>query len=138
MGANTDKPYDSLVKTIAETYSRGRVNSFKAVNSVLVTTYWRIGQHIVEFEQGGNTKAVYGDKLLERLSKDLSLQFGKGFSRSNLTYMRAFFVTYPISEKPSHKLGDDKKTNPDATWFDTDRISAITAKLSDKLSWSLT
>ena len=52
-----------------------------------------IGQHIVEFEQGGNTKAEYGDKLLERLSKDLSLKHGKGFSLSNINRFRQFYLT---------------------------------------------
>ncbi len=56
------------------------------------------------FEQKGNIKAQYGKALLENLSKDLRLIHGKGFSRSNLTYMRLFYNTYPICEKVSHKL----------------------------------
>ena len=70
----------------------------------MVQTYWQIGRHIVEFEQGGDAKSEYGSNLLERLSKDLSLEFGKGFSRSNLIYMRKFFISFPNSETLSHKL----------------------------------
>jgi len=70
----------------------------------LLKTYWRTGQYIVEFEQGGNAQATYGKALLENLSKDLSRLHGKGFSRSNLNYMRLFYMQYPICEKPSHKL----------------------------------
>ncbi len=53
-------------------------------------TYWQIGQQIVEFEQNGNTKAIYGKSILENLSKDLSFQHGKGFSLSNLERIRQF------------------------------------------------
>lgn len=58
-------------------------------------TYWKIGRHIVEFEQHGNKKAVYGETLLANLSKDLKLQHGKGFSKSNLYLMRLFYNKYP-------------------------------------------
>jgi hypothetical protein len=71
---------------------------------VLLETYWHIGQYIVEFEQEGVARAEYGKGLLDRLSKDLALLHGKGFSRSNLTYMRLFYLRYPICEKPSHIL----------------------------------
>ncbi len=69
-----------------------------------MNTYWKIGQYIVEFEQDGNTKAEYVKALIDNLSRDLSVQFGKGFSRSNLIYMRLFYFEFPISEKPSHLL----------------------------------
>jgi predicted nuclease of restriction endonuclease-like (RecB) superfamily len=58
----------------------------------------------VEYEQGGSPKAKYGEKLLENLSRDLALLHGRGFSRSNLNYMRLFYIRYPICEKLSHKL----------------------------------
>ena len=59
---------------------------------------------IVEFEQGGNAKAKYGDKLLINLSKDLTRLKGKGFSRSNLTYMRKLYLVFPKCETLSHQL----------------------------------
>jgi predicted nuclease of restriction endonuclease-like (RecB) superfamily len=58
----------------------------------------------VEFEQGGHTKAVYGQKLLENLSKDLSLLHGKGFSISNIKRMRQFYTLYPIGATLPHQL----------------------------------
>jgi hypothetical protein len=67
-------------------------------------TYWTIGQHIVEFEQNGNQKAEYGTQLFERLSRDLTQNYGKGFSRSNLLYMRKLYLSFPISETLSHLL----------------------------------
>lgn len=64
----------------------------------------QIGQYVVEFEQGGNTKAAYGKALLENLSKDLSLRHGKGFSLSNMNRMRQLYTQFPICATLSHKL----------------------------------
>ena len=96
--------YEKLLDRISETYEHGYQKTVQAVNSNMVETYWKIGQNIVEFEQGGNIKAEYGSKLLEKLSKDLCLLHGKGFSRSNLSYMRLFYLRFPICETVSHKL----------------------------------
>jgi predicted nuclease of restriction endonuclease-like (RecB) superfamily len=104
MGLSTANEYQSLLVKISDAYARGQVGAHQAVNVQLLETYWEIGQYIVEFEQGGQAKAEYGKALLSNLSKDLTLRHGKGFSRSNLTYMRLFYVRYPIGEKPSHLL----------------------------------
>lgn len=96
--------YHKLVGQISDTYIHGRQKTIVAVNSNMVQTYWNIGQYIVEFEQGGSLKAAYGKALLENLAKDLTLLHGKGFSRSNLSYMRLFYELYPICETVSHKL----------------------------------
>ena len=100
----TEVSYQLLINTISETYVTGRKNALAAVNTTIVETYWKIGQYIVEFEQGGEVKAEYGKALLENLSRDLSRIHGKGFSRSNLNYMRLFYQRYPICETVSHKL----------------------------------
>lgn len=102
--AAPSKGYESLITQISETYNSGRQKAVMAVNTTMVETYWKIGQHIVEFEQGGSAKATYGTALLENLSADLSRSFGKGFSRSNLNYMRLFYQRYPICEELPHKL----------------------------------
>jgi hypothetical protein len=99
---NTD--YQSLLISISQRYEQGRANIAAYVNTKIVNTYWQIGQYIVVFEQGGNAKATYGKALLENLSKDLSLAYGKGFSRSNLSYMRLFYQRFPICEEVPHKL----------------------------------
>ncbi len=102
---NIDQPdYEHLLIKISETYSSGQVKATHAVNTQLLETYWQIGQHIVEFEQGGNVRAEYGKALISNLAKDLSLLHGKGFSRSNIVYMRLLYIRYPISQKPSHQL----------------------------------
>jgi predicted nuclease of restriction endonuclease-like (RecB) superfamily len=99
---NTD--YTNLVALIASRYEKGRASIAAYVNTEIVNTYWQIGQYIVEFEQGGSSKAIYGKSLLENLSKDLSLAYGKGFSRSNLNNMRLFYKRFPICEELPHKL----------------------------------
>lgn len=87
--------YQTLLSQISSAYTAGKVSAIQAVNVQLLETYWRIGQHVVEFEQGGSTKAAYGKALLKQLAKDLTLLHGKGFSRSNLYMMRQFFILYP-------------------------------------------
>lgn len=96
--------YDQLITQIGNLLQSGRKQASQAVNTILVQTYWHIGQHIVVFEQKGNERAEYGSQLFERLSKDLTLLYGKGFSRSNLLYMRKLYQCFPISETLSHLL----------------------------------
>jgi predicted nuclease of restriction endonuclease-like (RecB) superfamily len=96
--------YQNLVSQISETYSNGYRRAVAAVNSNMVETYWKIGEHIVEFEQGGKIKAEYGKALLPNLSKDLTRSIGKGFSLSNLKRMRQLYVVYPIGATVSHQL----------------------------------
>ena len=65
---------------------------------------WQTGKYIVEYELKGKDRAEYGRQLLVNLAKDLTARNGKGFSRSNLVYMRKFYLAFPICETVSHKL----------------------------------
>ncbi len=96
--------YQHLLEQISDAYTEGRVRAVQAVNAQLIETHWQVGQHIVEYEQAGNLRAEYGKALINNLAIDLGLRHGKGFSRSNLVYMRLFYQRYPISQKPSHQL----------------------------------
>ena len=96
--------YRYLLATISDTYTSGQVKATQAVNTQLLETYWQIGQHIVEFEQGGNARAEYGKALISTLAKDLSLLHGKGFSASNVKRFRQFYLAYPIGATVSHQL----------------------------------
>jgi predicted nuclease of restriction endonuclease-like (RecB) superfamily len=64
------------------------------VNSVMTATYWEFGRRIVEFEQGGEKRAGYGEGLIDRLADDLSRRFGRGFSYPNLSKFRQFYLAY--------------------------------------------
>jgi len=101
---NTNSQYTNLIENISIVYNTGQNNAKIPVNTHLLDTYWKIGQYIVEFEQNGQVKAEYGKALLENLAKDLTIIHGKGFSRSNLNYMRMLYQKYSICEMPSHKL----------------------------------
>ena len=100
----TDTGYLALLQNISDTYTQGRIRAVQAVNSHITQTYWQVGRQIVEFEQGGKARAEYGKALISKLAADLSLRHGKGFSRTNLVYMRLLYQRYPISQKPSHLL----------------------------------
>ncbi len=73
--------------------ARGKARS--AVNAAMVEAYWLIGRRIVEEEQRGQHKALYGKRLIEDLSTALTADFGKGFSYANLYNCRQFYLTFP-------------------------------------------
>ena len=94
-------PLVSEIKGILDT---SRQNVAKAVNNELLVAYWKIGEIIVRYEQNDKVRAAYGDKTLKQLSKTLTEEFGKGFSRSNLQNMRLFYLNYPKCQTVSGKL----------------------------------
>jgi DUF1016 N-terminal domain len=104
MALTTNDGYHGLLKRISATYTQGRVQAVQAVNTRITETYWQVGQHIVEFEQAGKDRAVYGEALITNLANDLSLRHGKGFSRSNLIRIRQFYLAYPKGATLSHLL----------------------------------
>ncbi|MDR2154317.1 MAG: PDDEXK nuclease domain-containing protein [Burkholderiaceae bacterium] len=94
----------SLLDSLRGLILRARQQVVRHVNAVQVQTYWQIGRHIVEFEQGGEKRASYGQRLLPQLGQALSQEFGKGFDASNLRYMRLFFQAFPIRDALRHEL----------------------------------
>ncbi len=99
-----DSEYVRLVSLITDVWDKARDQAAISVNTELLEANWQTGRYIVEFEQGGNTKARYGDQLITNLAKDLTRMKGRGFSRSNLIYMRKFYLVFPKSETLSHQL----------------------------------
>jgi hypothetical protein len=87
--------YSGLVGGISELLQSARRASARAVNSIMTAVYWETGRRIVEFEQGGEKRAGYGEELLARLAKDLTTRFGRGFSRQNLQRFRQFYLSQP-------------------------------------------
>ena len=84
-----------LYEQITSVLEEARGKAYRAVNSAMVRAYWEIGRRIVE-EQGGEERAEYGKALVKELSKRLTADFGKGFTESNLWYMRQFYLVFPI------------------------------------------
>ncbi len=99
-----NKDYKELVNKISVNYIKARNRAFKAINNELTLSNWQTGKYIVDFKQKGNIKAEYGKKLLNKLSKDLTEKHGTGFSRSNVVYMRLFYLKYPKGVTASHLL----------------------------------
>ena len=102
LGATDD--YNLLVNNISVLWNNAKEKAITAVNTELLEANWRTGQYIVEFEQGGKARAEYGKQLLVKLSKDLTRLNGKGFNRSNLTYMRKLYLAFPKCGTLSHIL----------------------------------
>ena len=86
--------YDYIRSDIIELLNTARKNAARNVNALMTASYWEIGRRIVEAEQRGQRRAGYGEQLVERLSIDLTQQFGRGFSRQNVWQMRQFFLTW--------------------------------------------
>ena len=83
------------IQEIKQILIAARQQSYRAINVAMIEAYWKIGQKIVLQEQNGKEKANYGEAVLKELSKNLSAEFGKGFSSANLRNFRQFYLTYP-------------------------------------------
>ncbi|WP_347049717.1 PDDEXK nuclease domain-containing protein [Flavobacterium olei] len=94
----------NLLLSVKEIIIQSRQRVYRMVNSVLLDTYWNIGRLIIEDEQNGNTKAIYGKSTLKNLSKELTFEFGKGFDYTNLTNMRNFYLAFPILDAVRQEL----------------------------------
>lgn len=86
----------TLISQLRELIESARKQALQAVDSIQVRTCWEIGRHIVEFEQQGQDRATYGARLIPKLAKSLTAEFGKGFDERNLRHMRAFFQGFQI------------------------------------------
>ena len=100
-----DAAYQKLVDNITTLWGESKAKAITAVNTELLDANWQTGKYIVEFELKGKDRAEYGKQLLVNLSKDLTTRNGKGFNRSNLVYMRKFYLAFPICGTVSHILG---------------------------------
>ncbi|MES2731185.1 MAG: PDDEXK nuclease domain-containing protein [Bacteroidota bacterium] len=87
---------DSLFSSIKEVIAKAKYLAYQASNALLLQMYWQIGYLIIEDEQQGASKAIYGKAVLKNLSKQLTLTFGSGFDERNLNNMRAFYRSFPI------------------------------------------
>ena len=93
-----------IIHEIREILDEARKNVAREVNNELIISYWKIGEIIVRYEQNKNIRAKYGEQTLKQMSKILTNEFGKGFSRSNLQNMRAFYLSYENCQTVSGKL----------------------------------
>lgn len=96
--------YDEMIHEIKDVLLAARQRVAQQVNMELLSTYWTIGRIIVEHELNNKERADYGKQTLRQLSKELTKEFGKGFSVSNIYNMKMFYSSYPIFQSVSGKL----------------------------------
>lgn len=95
---------NNMISEIKELLMLARDRVALSVNTELLSTYWNIGKIIVKYEQKEKDRAEYGKNTLKNLSKSLTEEFGRGFSRSNLQNMRSFYLNYEKCQTVSGKL----------------------------------
>lgn len=86
----------ALISQLRELIESARGQALRAVDAIQVRACWEIGRHIVEFEQQGSDRALYGARLIPKLAESLTAEFGKGFDERNLRHMRTFSQYFPI------------------------------------------
>jgi hypothetical protein len=122
----------NLFDRVVQILEQARSNVVQSVNTNMVTAYWLIGREIVIEVQCGKERAVYGKQVIEVLSQQLSEQYGKGYSTTNLWYFRQFFQVYAdrivIPHPPGGELRDQPKSHPSGGQFPSG--------FSSQLSWS--
>lgn len=102
----TTPGYDEVLSDLVELLNTARRAAARTVNSIMTATYWEMGRRLVEYEQGGRSRAEYGKALLQSLSSDLTSRFGRGFGVDNLELFRSFYLNYPptkLSQSPGSK-----------------------------------
>jgi len=92
---------DTVYQSIRTVLATARQKAFTAINTAMVEAYWEIGRQIME-AQDNNPRAEYGTGLIKYLAERLTKEFGKGFTVTNLKYMRQFYIAFPIG----HALRD--------------------------------
>ncbi len=80
---------------IKELLKQASQKAYSAINFAMVDAYWQIGKRIVEEEQQGEKRAEYGKRILETVSEELTIEFGKGFSLRSIRDFRNFYLTFP-------------------------------------------
>ncbi|WP_017498401.1 YhcG family protein [Flavobacterium sp. WG21] len=126
-----------IFQQVAELLQNARQQVLRTVNSTMTITYFEIGRIIVEEEQNGKDRAEYGKQLLKGLSKQLTEEFGKGFSVDNLQNMRKLYLTYSISETVSRiSEADQKYETVSSISKDQNKVELQKTAFNFVLTWS--
>ena len=94
---------NNIYERIRSEVEKARQKVYATVNLTMVETYWNIGKQIYE-AQDKSERAEYGKGLLKFLSQKLTKEFGKGFTVTNLKYMRQFYMAFPNRHSLSDQL----------------------------------
>lgn len=123
---------------IRQILESARLAAARSVNTAQVVANWLIGREIVEEEQRGKSKAIYGARLLEELSARLNEEFVGGYSVDNLELFRRFYLEYPvlISDTPRRKLSQATEPSGSIIGYALRSESWQPGQLNPNLSWT--
>lgn len=99
----------TLFKSIKHLIENAKNSIVRNINTTMLLTYFEIGRIIVEDEQDGRDRAEYAKEILKKLSKQLTKEFGRGYSISNLEYFRKFYLTFQ-DRIPQSMTGEFRKS----------------------------
>jgi predicted nuclease of restriction endonuclease-like (RecB) superfamily len=130
---NVKGGYKLLVNQIKSLVDQTKQHVAQQVNTALLRTYWLVGKLLVEKERSERYDELSVRQMLVEVSKVLTRDLGKGFSRSQLTYMRLFYLKFPVFvEKKGKPISG--LTLSDQSGTKLKKTSGLT--VSDQLSWS--
>lgn len=95
---------NKMIKEITNLVNDVKCNLANEINKSVIYVYWNIGRIIVSNENENNNRLEYGKEVLKGLSNELTKYLGKGYSITNLKYMRTFYRSYPNYNEISEKL----------------------------------
>jgi len=126
----------ALFERIRAILEQARAQVARSVNVEMVRAYWLVGREIVEEEQRGRARAGYGDELIAQLSERLRAAFDRGFTPTNLRYMRLFYLAYPdlLGSEIHHAVRDESGGGPART--PKRQKAGSTGRLNPDLSWT--
>ena len=82
------------IQDIKQILAQARHKTYQAINSAMVEAYWKIGEKIVLEERNGKDRAAYGKEIIKTIAKELSHEFGRGFSERNVRSFRQFYLSF--------------------------------------------
>jgi hypothetical protein len=99
----------TFYRELREILEQARATAARSVNTAMVRAYWLVGRKVVEEEQHGSARAGYGEELIDQLSARLRADVGRGYTPSNLRYMRLFYLAYPnlLAREIHHAVRDE-------------------------------
>ncbi len=133
---NENKLSINLTSTIKNLLENARKQVVQNINTTMVYTYFEIGRVIVEYEQNGQKRAEYNSQTLKEVSKELTKEFGRGFSVTNLQQMRTFYLSYEKQQTVSVISASSKNLPENLPKDQRLRANSEISKMHFTLSWS--
>lgn len=85
---------DDILKDMCGIIESSQKAAYRAVNTTLIQRNWLLGYRIASEELQGEDRAKYGAEIIKKLAKELSAEYGKGYTKSNLYSFYSFYKTY--------------------------------------------